>query len=202
MDDQNDLPILPYPDKHTGRSSGWSGSDTSQERAEHDDLSGVTSRRQKYVLVLLMRARYRGLTWKELADKADFHHGQASGVLSNLHAAGLIERLADRRNKCHPYVLPDFVRDRETQPFKRKTGPTLADAWRQGFVAGSNYIGHGSPAAENPYEQVPTPSTEVEGPRPGGRPAQPGSPAVPEATTTEPEEGKSTWTPSTSSRPT
>jgi hypothetical protein len=134
-DEPPELPILPYPDRRAGQSSGWSGSDTSRDRAEHDDSTGVTTERQRMVLTMLEDARVRGLTWKELADQAGWHHGQASGALSVLHQVGLIERLAERRNRCHPYVLPIWVLGRETQQFKVRKGPTLHQAWGQGWDA-------------------------------------------------------------------
>lgn len=147
---QDPLPILPYPDRRAGRSSGWSGSDTSRERAEHDDAAGVTSRRQRYVLDVLDRFGRQGLTWRELADLSGMHHGQASGVLSNLHAAGLVARLAERRDRSHPYVLPDHVDGRATQRFKTKgPRPTLATAWAQGFEEGLR--DDDAPVPDNPY---------------------------------------------------
>jgi hypothetical protein len=101
---------LPY-----AGTSGWSGSQTSFERAIADDSSGVTNKRQREALEELMWASRIGLTWKELGMSLNLHHGQASGVLSVLHKAGEIERLKQRRNKCAIYVLPQFVHDRETE---------------------------------------------------------------------------------------
>lgn len=94
--------------------SGWSGSETSFERAINDDLSGTTSDRQIQAINELGWAGSIGLTWKELAQSLKLHHGQASGVLSVLHKTGIIERLTDRRNKCAIYVLPEYVDGRQT----------------------------------------------------------------------------------------
>ena len=143
--EEEELPILPYPDRRAGRSSGWSGSDTSRERAERDDSGGTTSRRQIQTLSFLRENGDRGVTWKELADRYVWHHGQASGVLSNLHKVGRVERLAEKRNRCHPYVLSDRVNGRDVQPFGGKKRPSLAEAWEQGHAAESD--------AENPYRE-------------------------------------------------
>lgn len=122
-------PSLPYPDPETGRTSGHAGSDTSKERAHHDDRSGRTSRRQAAVLRALDRAGERGLTWRELADLLSLHHGQASGSLSNLHTTGRIARLEARRNRCKIYVLPEHVAGRVTEAAGQAfTSKTLAEA--------------------------------------------------------------------------
>ena len=104
-----ELPVLPY-----GMSSGWSGSDTSRERAEKADSSGVTGRNQRQTYRLLEEAGSHGMTWSELAGLAQWHHGTASGALSALHKAGVIARLAERRGRSAVYVLPKFVNGRET----------------------------------------------------------------------------------------
>ena len=110
--------VLPY-----AGTSGWSGSETSKNRAISADESGLTTQRQKETLLELRYASRTGLTWKELATLANLHHGQASGVLSVLHKAGKIERLKATRGKCAIYVLPEFVHDRPTaQSKKTKTG--------------------------------------------------------------------------------
>src|SRR5262245_42775761 len=90
-----DEPILPY-----AGTSGWSGSETSRERAEHDDTTGVTGKRQRDTLRVLSIYGDKGVTWRELAEVLRVHHGGASGVLSVLHKAGRIERLAERRDRC------------------------------------------------------------------------------------------------------
>ena len=106
--------VLPY-----DGSSGFSGSETSRERAERQDATGVTSERQKAVLRALDNAGERGATWKEIGDAFGWHHGQASGVLSGLHKAGLITRITERRQRCQVYVLPFYLADREQAPYKR-----------------------------------------------------------------------------------
>ena len=111
-----DKPITPY-----AGTSGWSGSETSKDRAINEDLDGTTLDRQQLVILNLMKAEERGLTWHEVADLNNWHHGQASGVLSVLHKEGIITRLKERRNKSAVYVLPDYINGREASERKVKT---------------------------------------------------------------------------------
>lgn len=97
-------PLLPY-----AGTSGWSGSETSRQRAREQDSSGATLSRQKIVLELLDGCGAAGMTWKELAEQTGWHHGSASGVLSVLHKGDLIERLLTKRNRCAIYVSPHYV---------------------------------------------------------------------------------------------
>lgn len=115
-----ELPVLPY-----GGTSGWSGSDTSKERATNADKSGATGVNQRRTILLLKLAQDKGLTWNELADAFGWHHGTASGALSVLHKAGEIARLKERRNKCAIYVAPEYVNGRETQPHKPNVSARL-----------------------------------------------------------------------------
>lgn len=108
-----DEPVLPY-----AGTSGWAGSDTSLERAIDADKSGTTSKRQITVIEYLKTRQHKGMTWKELADRTNWHHGTASGALSVLHKAGYITRLTERRDRCQIYVLPEYVDGRETQDYK------------------------------------------------------------------------------------
>ena len=109
------VPVLPY-----NGSSGWSGTDTSKERADHADSTWVTGERQAATYRMLLWYRERGLTWKELADSMGWHHGQASSTLSVLHKEGKIARLLERRDKCRVYVLNEYVCERETDSQGRK----------------------------------------------------------------------------------
>jgi hypothetical protein len=133
-----DLPALPYPDGGQ-RSSGWSGSDTSHERALARDADGTTSERQRRVLEYLRRQGRDGATWKEVSGYFAWHHGQASGALSTLHKERHIARLAvERRSRCAVYVLPEHVEGRATEEQGRKatqerkhTGPhAVTEEWR------------------------------------------------------------------------
>lgn len=105
------MQVLEFPYAGT---SGWSGSETSRERALQQDSDGTFTRREKDALVLLGQCRSFGMTWKDLAFALNLHHGQASGVLSVLHKTNRIARLVERRDKCAIYVLTEFINDRET----------------------------------------------------------------------------------------
>lgn len=104
------MPELPY-----AGTSGFSGTDTSRDRAIAEDSNGTTGRRQLETLMFLAMRANHGATWKELAEQLSLHHGSASGVLSVLHLAGKVERLNETRNRCKVYVLPDFVLGRLTE---------------------------------------------------------------------------------------
>lgn len=111
-----ELPLTPY-----AGSSGWSGSQTSQDRAIQEDRDGTTKGRQNLTLRMINASKTYGMTWKELADETGWHHGQASGVLSVLHKEGLIERLTERRNKCAVYIGLNSVNGRKTSVRKIKS---------------------------------------------------------------------------------
>lgn len=108
-------PALPY-----AGSSGWSGSDTSRERALEADTSGVTAARQRNTVAYLHGVGSYGATWSDIAAALNVHHGSASGVLSVLHKAGKIMRLRQTRDRCKIYVLPDYVNGRDTEPHGRR----------------------------------------------------------------------------------
>lgn len=121
MKHENDFQVsLPY-----AGTSGWSGTDTSEQRAVTADNSGETSKRQSWVLFYLFSRGTDGATWKEVAEHFDWHHGVASGVLSVLHKDEQIARLLSKRDKCRVYVHPEYVsgRDTDTQGRKAKTCP-------------------------------------------------------------------------------
>lgn len=111
-----DQPILPY-----AGTSGWSGSESSRDRAKEQDSDGKTLNRQNQTLDILRERSVFGVTWKELSDKTGWHHGSASGVLSVLHKEGLIVRLKQRRNKCAIYMLAVFANGYERAEYKTKT---------------------------------------------------------------------------------
>jgi len=123
-----DEPVLPYPEPGGDEATtGWSGSDTSHERATGERDDGTVARRQQQTLVSLTRVGSDGLTWRELGERQGWHHGQASSVLSVLHKEGRIARLVLRRDRCHVYVLTDHVNEREVQPHGgRGTGRVAA----------------------------------------------------------------------------
>lgn len=103
-------PVLPY-----GGTSGWSGTNTSRDRAVTADETGVTGERQSRVIELLAEKTTQGVTWKDVAGELNVHHGTASGVLSVLHKVGLIARLNETRDRCKIYVLPEYVDGRECE---------------------------------------------------------------------------------------
>lgn len=112
---QAPLPALPY-----AGTSGWSGTQTSFQRAVAQDNEGTTTERQGAALAALEWAGADGLTWRELAARLYLHHGSASGVLSVLHKEGMVARLTETRQRCKVYVLPKHVRGRETEGHGRK----------------------------------------------------------------------------------
>jgi len=79
----------------------------SKERAYREVASGELSVRQHQISVVLQGADLKGMTYKEVGDALGLHHGQSSGALSNMHAAGVVFMLRIQRNRCHPYVHVD-----------------------------------------------------------------------------------------------
>lgn len=111
-------PLLPY-----NGTSGWSGSDTSRERAVNRDTTGITARSQAAVMRMVRAAGPAGVTWQELSNVTGWHHGTASGALSVLHKEGLLARLSERRNRCKVYVTPENLAGRDCEPHGRKPKP-------------------------------------------------------------------------------
>lgn len=111
-------PTLPYEEVDGTATAGWSGSEASRDRAVREAEQGIASRRQKIALDLLSEATTRGMTWRELSEATGWHHGQASGVLSVLHKTARAARLRTKRERCQVYVLPSYVYDRPTSPYK------------------------------------------------------------------------------------
>lgn len=107
---------LPY-----AGTSGWSGTDTSEDRARLADTDGTTRTNQAVAVKHLARLGAVGLTWKDLATATGWHHGTASGTLSVLHKEGVIARLTERRMRCKVYVLPEWVMGRDTETHGRNT---------------------------------------------------------------------------------
>jgi hypothetical protein len=109
MTDDDDA-ALPY-----RGTEGYAGSETSKDRAVREAISGTASKRQRFILILAQRAKERGITVADVRDST-LHHGRVSGALSVLHKVGKLARLAETRDKCKVYVLPEFVDDRPTEP--------------------------------------------------------------------------------------
>ena len=96
-------PYVPY-----SGTAGWSGTDTSQERAMINLRTGKEYNNQQKALALLKQSGSYGCTWKDLASIAEIHHGTASGVLSVLHKSGAILRTTRVRNGCKVYMDIQF----------------------------------------------------------------------------------------------
>jgi hypothetical protein len=109
MDADEFRPSLPY-----RNTEGYAGSDTSKAQAQADAVSGVASKRQRYVLIMAARAGEKGITVAELRDQS-LHHGRISGALSVLHKEGRLSRLTEVRDHCKVYALPQYVGDRPTE---------------------------------------------------------------------------------------
>ena len=114
LNDEGDV-SLPY-----NGSSGWSGTDTSKERAYIADTKGDTKAVQSYIMNLLYVRDEQGATWREIADLTLWHHGTVSGALSVLHKDQRIARLIEKRDRCRVYVLPEYVNGRDTDEQGRK----------------------------------------------------------------------------------
>jgi hypothetical protein len=154
---QQEGPVTPYPEADgSGKTSGWTGSETSHERALAEDADGVTSRRQQRVMYLLRMAgwlgpkqygQHNGITVKEVRDITGWHHGQASSALSVLHKEGKIARLTARRDRCAVYVLPEYVGGRETAAPGRQARtpapPTLTDSEQFSLESAKRNTEHG-----------------------------------------------------------
>ena len=100
--------------------AGWSGTDTSKDRAMINLRTGKEYNNQQKALALLKDARANGLTWKELSDHTGMHHGTASGVLSVLHQAGAILRSIRVRNGCKIYYSIEYTDAIAHEPYKKK----------------------------------------------------------------------------------
>jgi hypothetical protein len=100
--------------------AGWSGTDTSQDRALYNLRTGRELNNQQKALAVLKEVRESGLTWKELSDRTGMHHGTASGVLSVLHMAGVILRSTRKRNNCKLYYSIEFSEGVPYEAYKKK----------------------------------------------------------------------------------
>lgn len=107
---------------------GFSGTDTSRDRAETKASSA--KHRQLQMLRYLAARGPKGATVVEVKETASMlgtgalprefaHHGTASGTLSILHRAGAIARLVETRDKAKVYVLPENI---DGRPYERFIG--------------------------------------------------------------------------------
>lgn len=112
---------------------GYSGTNTSERRARRQTRA---NHRAEVLEALAARTDGRGLTVVDLKtlgetrqiDHQFAHHGTASGTLSALHRAGAIARLAEERDDCKVYVLPEQINDRPTEPFIGNSQRAASDA--------------------------------------------------------------------------
>lgn len=131
-----DSPALGY-----NGTSGHQAADTSRDAVRADDESGRTNELQQYILHLARVRREVGVTVKEVRDRmADAHHGKVSSALTNLHKAGHLAALRERRTHCGVYVLPEHVGDREVRPF-RPNRPQIDHADMVTLLQGHTSVG-------------------------------------------------------------
>jgi hypothetical protein len=100
--------------------AGWSGTDTSEQRALNNIHSGRELNNQESALFILKNKKTYGATWKELASYTGWHHGTTSGVLSVLHMSGAIVRTYTTRNRCKVYVHQNFKDEVKVEPYKKR----------------------------------------------------------------------------------
>lgn len=119
-------PSLPY-----DGTSGHTGTDTSRERAERRDSTGLTGATQQQISGLVLGSGHTGLTIAELrAAVPGDHHGTLSGTLSVLHKEARIAMLTAKRGGCHIYVSPQYVEGRETREQGHRKSRLTADDLR------------------------------------------------------------------------
>jgi hypothetical protein len=100
--------------------AGWSGTDTSEQRALDNLYSGRELNNQQIALAYLKSKGTNGATWKELATETGWHHGTASGVLSVLHKAYAIIRSPRIRNGCKIYYSIEYSDAIINEVYKKK----------------------------------------------------------------------------------
>ncbi|QHB37053.1 hypothetical protein QDA00_gp50 [Microbacterium phage Matzah] len=100
------------------RTEGHNHAPASIERAERRAADGTASVTQTRILADLRDRGYIGSTCHEAEERLGISHESYSGARTNMHARGDIVRLAERRNRRHVYVLPEFRSTREEVPFK------------------------------------------------------------------------------------
>ncbi len=142
--------LFAYPDETTGHVPRLA----SIERAETEAADGTAADRAILILGTL-RAYPDGLTWGEVADRLNLHHGQVSGALSNLHKTRRVFMLREKRGKSHPYCHETFrVRYPEAarydDPAQTRSG-RLREIERQIIAAMITNYNYGSLKGTDPY---------------------------------------------------
>ena len=126
--------LFPY-----GGTSGWSGSDTSRQRAIDDDRSGRTRQRHQLTMLELDAIGPYGFTWSEMAEHTGWHHGEVSGALTRAHRIGEAARLTETRGsgkQSKVYVHVKYVRGRACEPYRPKPRMQLLRDVRACLVKG------------------------------------------------------------------
>lgn len=91
-------PIAPYVDR-----------EASIQRAVKESRDGTYKKRRDIIEHIVRASWLQGLTWSELSELLDLHHGQVSGVLSVLHDDGILVALAKTRLGSHPYIHKEIA---------------------------------------------------------------------------------------------
>lgn len=107
------MTALPY-----NGTEGASGSAASYARADRETRTGRARHRQTGILGYLLKVGPIGATWRDIEQAGLGHHGQVTGSLTSLHKAGKVQRLKNQRNSASVYVLPQFVKGRDTSPYR------------------------------------------------------------------------------------
>ena len=75
------------------------------------------------ILEDIRRRGARGTTTEEASYRLNVGLSSYTGRRSELHRRGVIERLTEKRDGQHVYVLPDNVEGRPTRPYTPHRGP-------------------------------------------------------------------------------
>jgi hypothetical protein len=116
------LPVAPY-----AGTIGWSGTETSRQRAITEVANGKARARQQAILTHLAAQAALGATSHEVEKALGLHHGVVSGALSGMHKADRVALLTETRNGGAVYVLPQYVDGRDTQR-QGRAAPRITDA--------------------------------------------------------------------------
>jgi len=100
-EEPSDDDLLPY-----AGTAGFVEQPASKERAKKEATSGKAIKRARQILHTLS-LHPEGLTYKQVGDLLNLHHGQSSGALSILHQNGVVFMLRTKINRCHVYVHSD-----------------------------------------------------------------------------------------------
>lgn len=99
--DPSDDELLPY-----AGTAGYVNQPASKDRANREAATGEATERAKQILRTLAQ-HPAGLTYQQVGDLLNLHHGQSSGALSILHKNGVVFMLRKKINRCHVYVHSD-----------------------------------------------------------------------------------------------